>query len=836
MADEFDPMGAVEQILAAHGPLSEDELLHRVQQAGATYLEFEELLDEIGDEVGQLVDERWVWLPTVLDGRVLTRRVTADELAHDILTVVPDLEPILTTPYTTFTDATPAAVVSPHLDARLLDERGIPSETVDRNGALLLPAGTLSKLGVSVGELVGVRLTEQGLAVERVDVPAEAPIGERLAALVDDHPVDLAGAVWTLCQQDQAVFTTPLLPLSEIIDAQGLKRRSDLLAPADFNFGAWDFERGCADLAVLHDLAPEEALALYTLITMHRQYSTLVATAPDEELQSPEEFEGSPWVADFTDVSGELGAILAEPELAEVLASETSGTGREGSAGLGLLAEGLEPKVPRSAQVACRWLRAVSLERLGDVEGDERELLAAESMNTDWAPVLFDLARFASDRGDAERGLSLLRRADAEPDDAMVALLERHLAQPRNDRGRNDTCWCGSGRKYKKCHLGHEQLSLAERADWLYSKAIQHAELSGWDDLLDEVAYERSRYSEGSGEILAALGDPLVIDAVLFEGGAFEEFLTVRGALLPDDERSLAEQWLLVDRSVFEIDHVNRGLGFTVRDLRTGDTHEVQEKSGSRQLKAGQLICARVLPAGDTMQLFGGMEPVALHERDALIELLDGEPDPVELVAFLSRRFAPPTMVNTEGDPIVMCTATVQADDVAGLQTALDKHFDRSTDQDLLQWYEHITTDGMNRISATLTLDGETLTVDTNSERRMARVLAGLKQLYPELQVVEEVRRPLDDFGDVAALAAHMPDHDADSPEVAAALEDFIRDYETKWLDKSIPALDGHTPRQAADDPTRRGDLIKLLDSFPVDGPARGGMDVGRLRLALGLE
>jgi hypothetical protein len=42
------------------------------------------------------------------------------------------------------------------------------------------------------------------------------------------------------------------------------------------------------------------------------------------------------------------------------------------------------------------------------------------------------------------------------------------------------------------------------------------------------------------------------------------------------------------------------------------------------------------------VQFFGGVEPVALHERDPLIDLLDSEPDPVELVAQLSRRFAPP--------------------------------------------------------------------------------------------------------------------------------------------------------------------------------------------------
>jgi len=77
---------------------------------------------------------------------------------------------------------------------------------------------------------------------------------------------------------------------------------------------------------------------------------------------------------------------------------------------------------------------------------------------------------------------------------------------------------------------------------------------------------------------------------------------------------------------------------------------------------------------------------------------------------------------------------------------------------------------------------------------------------------------------------------DLDDPEVAAAVDDFIRKYETKWLDEPIPALDGHTPRRAADDPTRRGDLIKLLDTFPAGDAARGGMDADRLRAALGLR
>jgi hypothetical protein len=72
--------------------------------------------------------------------------------------------------------------------------------------------------------------------------------------------------------------------------------------------------------------------------------------------------------------------------------------------------------------------------------------------------------------------------------------------------------------------------------------------------------------------------------------------------------------------------------------------HQVRERAGSRQVKVGELYCARVVPAGDTMQIFGGMEPVSIGERDGLIALLDDDPDPVELGAFLSRRFAPPVL------------------------------------------------------------------------------------------------------------------------------------------------------------------------------------------------
>lgn len=844
-------MRTLETILAEHGPLHEDDIEQRLSDSGVSDPDvvLDQVLDENECPARQLVDDRWVWLPTLLAGRVFTHHVGVDEVTHDLLTVTPDLDPITALceheQHQRLADGSAARIVLPTLDFELLEQQDIPLDVVDPLGALLLPPGTLSALGVAAGDLVGVRLAEQGLVVERVSASAHAAVGGQLAATLDaDEPVYFDTAVWTVCAEDPTAFATPLPPLSEIADDHGLARRGEWLAPGGFDFDSWHFERESAALAELHDLDPDDAFALYTLIKLYDQMSLLLEVADeDEPLEDAAAADGTtePGAGEFADLIGEVGAALADPLLAELLLAETVGTDPNGAAALGLLAEVLEPKVPRPAQVACRWLRAAALERIGDIEEAERELLAAESMDPDWPLPLFDLARIASDRGDVERGLSLLRRAGAEPDHPLVELLQLHRAEPRNTLGRNEPCWCGSGRKYKKCHLGREQLPLSERANWLYAKACQHVLLSGWNDLLFEVAYERGRYADDDDALAAALADPLVTDVVLFEGGAFAEFLEVRGALLPDDERLLAEQWLLAERSVFEVEQVHRGHGVTVRDLRTGDRHEVRERTASRQMKSGQLICARVLPAGDTMQFFGGLEPVALHERDALIDLLDGEPDPVTLVAWLSRRFAPTALANTEGDSLAICEATVQVGDRAGIEAALDDAYDRVEGDEPPRWLEYVTTHGMPRIRATLALDGDTLRVDTNSEKRMDRVLATLARLDPAMTVLDDSRRPLHDAREAAELAKQMPVGDEDmldpnDPEVAAMLDEFIRDYETKWLDEPIPALDGHTPRQAADDPTRRADLIKLLDTFPAIEPGGVGMDPDRLRTALGLR
>ena len=839
-----DLIAVLAEILTDQGPLHQDELGQHLRDHGvddpASALQWNLL--EMDCPARQLVDGRWVWLPALLTGRVFTHRVSTDEAAHDVLTLGPDLSPIAELceheEYQHLGDGSTASIVVADYDDELLDERAIPAGVVDSDGALLLlEPGALARLGLAEGDMVGLRLTTDGLVLEGVDVTTQHTAGERLAAALDaDEPTFADAAVWTACVADSALFTDPLPPLSEIFDKHGLAYRGDWLAPSGFDWDRWQFEGRCELLAQRHDLDLQDASALAALIEIHDHLWRILAQsdgADVAEIPAPE--------AAGSGVLGEMGAHLADPLLAELLMAETVGADPGRAPALELFAEMLEPKVPRAARVACRWLRAVALERVGDVAEAERELLAAESMDPDWPPPLIDLARIASDRGDAERGLRLLRRAGADADHPLVELLQTYRAEPRSDLGRNDPCWCGSGRKYKKCHLGHEQLALADRVQWLYTKAIQHVLDAEWRELLAELAYERYRHTHDLPEAIeAGMADPLVMDIALVEGGAFADFLEARGSLLPDDERWLAEQWLLVDRSVFEVESVNPGVSVAVRDVRTGDTHEVRERTASRQLKPGQLICTRVLPDGEGMQFFGGVEPVALHERDPLIDLLDVGPDPVELMAALSRRFAPATLTNTEGDPLAICQATLRVGDPERLEAVLDEAYDRLDDEDPPRWHEHVKTHGMSRIRAMLVREGETLRVETNSAERMDRVLATLLRRDPTTRIIDESRRPIRDTRDAAELANEVPRSetalDPADPEVAAMLDEFVREYEANWLVAPIPALDGHTPRDAAADPTRRGDLIRLLASFPADDGTPGHMSADRLRKALGLE
>jgi tetratricopeptide (TPR) repeat protein len=801
------------------------------------------------------VDDGYVRLSALLRGRTLTHRLTAVEVEHDIVVLGADLAPMwfLTDAegYHRLVDGTSLVQAVRGLDDVLLAERCVPEDLVD-DFVWLLPVGTFQRLGLTARDLLGVTVRDDGFEFRSViDVQDPHRLGERLAQCLgqrgEGEPDEVSDLVWQACVEDPNLLVQPVAPLRDALEAAGLAWEGDFVGPVGFDFERWRTGKRVARLASVHRLDEDGALAVLALTRMYDEVA-LVFTAvqgaadPDQILEEifgeEDDVSSGPALSPVARVTRDMVGFLDDPGVAEAVLVETIGAGCAGAAALGLFAETLEEQVPRRHGASLRWLRGKALERMGRVLEAEKAFEAALDLDGAHLLALYELSRYASDRGNAERGLSLLRRAGAPAEDGLVELLTHFRPRERMDIGRNEPCWCGSGRKYKVCHRNRESLPLADRAAWLYQKAGTYLSDGPWRDRAIDVAEIRAHHWNDDGAVWRALNEGLVTDLVLFEGGAFEEFVAERGVLLPADERLLADQWLLVERSVHDIESVSPGEGFTARDIRTGDRVEVREGTTSHSLKVGELICARLVPAGDTIQIFGALEKITFRERDDLIALLDAGPEPEEVAALLSARYAPPQLQNTEGEPMVMCEATLGSEDPVALAVLLDKAYD-AVEGEAGQWVEHVTTHGMERIRATLEVDGHDLKVEANSEARMDRVLAVVHKLQPELTLLEETRRPAADVQEAisrAPFSGSSASLDPADPAVAAALAEFIRTQEQAWLDEPIPALAGATPREAAADPTRRPDLLRLLDTY--DEPAGAGvvtMDPARLRSALGL-
>jgi Flp pilus assembly protein TadD len=662
-----DLVDMASRVLTELGPVTEEQLEDALADRGADPDDadvcMEELLDAGDDLLVTLLDDRWAWLPALLAGRVFTHRVTGSELEHDVLAVTPDLSPVIgvfdSEEYQhRLIDGAPVDYVFAQLDADTLTERGIPLELVD-DGALLLPPGYLRERGCREGDVIALGVGQEGLRCEVVAAPLGplTAFGERLEAVLaldPTPPVLLDMAIWTACADDPALFTEPLPPLAEAVDACGFSRADEWLGPRGFDVPHWQMAQQRAAIARLYNLDYDEAFAVLTLSALYHRAQDKAAATDDghgDEAKS---------------VARVMVAFLADPVVAEAVLAETIGPGRDGAEALVSFVETLEPLAPRTARPALLWLRGKAYERLGDVVRAETDYEAARAMDPQYPLALVELARYAGDRSDADRAIDLLRLAGASPQDSRIQVLSLFQAAPRPGIGRNDPCWCGSGRKYKKCHLHNERVPLEERALWLCCKAVTFVTADPWREVLIEAGRLRAQYEDDPGSLAGRMTDPLVSDLVLFEGGAFAEFVATRGGLLPDDERRLAEQWLLIDRSVYEVEDAPTDADLTMRDVRTGDSYRVRDRTTCPLPRKGELVCARVVPVGDTMQVFGSIEPVALQDRDELIALLDSRPDHMRLIEFLTRRFAPAEISNSEGDPLVPHEATLYTADPMG--------------------------------------------------------------------------------------------------------------------------------------------------------------------------
>jgi hypothetical protein len=507
---------------------------------------------------------------------------------------------------------------------------------------------------------------------------------------------------------------------------------------------------------------------------------------------------------------------------------------------------------PREIATA-RLLAAFHAEWRSEPLVAEQHLKLAHQADGQMGLVTDRLAWYASDRGDAVAALRLWRELAPSPAFAQdLHEVEQFAAPTRAQPSRNDACWCGSGRKFKQCHLGSVDLPpLPERVGWLCRKAVAYIERGAPQargDVID-MAYARATDPDDERSVNAAFDDPIVLDLVLTEAGWFEHFLEDRGPLLPDDEALLAQSWLLVPRTVYEVVAKRPGVGLELRDLRTAEVVDVRERTFSREVSVGALVCARAVPDGDTHQFVGGLFPVTPGREGDLLDLLD-DGDPEAIARWVAALHRPPELRTREGESLVECEVLIELTDVSAAREFLDTVYepDESIGSDPeASWVELFPlNEDEDVVRARLAIEGSQLRVQTNSEERVERVLAAILPALPTATIVGDVRTPLDlsrertpdETEEHPVPIGSSQQARLDDPAVAEAVTQMRDRYEERWCDEPVPALGGWTPREAAADPTRRETLERLLNTFghrPGAQDSPGAMRPERLRELLDL-
>jgi hypothetical protein len=239
---------------------------------------------------------------------------------------------------------------------------------------------------------------------------------------------------------------------------------------------------------------------------------------------------------------------------------------------------------------------------------------------------------------------------------------------------RNQPCPCGSGRKYKACcrvkDLDSGVHPLPHRAPALYAMLATYARRGPNRKVADRMA-------------ACAIGAPhaamLALDLAIFDGGAAQRFLAVRGHLLRDDERDLLGEWLAEPVDMYEVSSVKRGSELSLRSLVAGPQRVWQrDRLFSLSVRRLDIVIGRLLPdgarlagGGRHMQALGGMGILPRDLREAGEALFpDGPVVPGSVPLFPERllsQFAgqsSPVFQTADGDEYRWCETTIEVGSV----------------------------------------------------------------------------------------------------------------------------------------------------------------------------
>jgi len=421
--------------------------------------------------------------------------------------------------------------------------------------------------------------------------------------------------------------------------------------------------------------------------------------------------------------------------------------------------------------------------------------------------------------------------------------------------GRNDPCPCGSGKKFKKCCLGKGIGSRYTREDrtnaWVKLERFIEDDLGDedddaleelwgrWSDHPDELDENLNSMSEHVGDLWFAFDRPLDDGRLVVD-----RFLEERGSHLFEGEKLYLRTLRASSMRLYEIEDSRAGESLTLRDVIEGDRVTVQERSGSRSLRRFEWIAARVVHAGASgkPELEGLLQiPDYFHPtfRDWLRKNRDDylAARPGAAVESFYKTMPPafhelwagailepyvPELANTDGEKLVATQVLFDILDHQAVAAALDKTdgLSRHAGEDFVWHWSGKNVKGEEVALGQFRVRGDSLGLTANSLARGERGRALVEEAAGSAirhrgatheDMRRRVQQSLREENEPLGQREEVP------PEIQEALVlDHMGRYYRKWLDESVPALEGRTPREAAKDKALRPRLVDLLHDLDL--------------------
>ncbi|HEY8166794.1 MAG TPA: SEC-C metal-binding domain-containing protein [Gemmatimonadaceae bacterium] len=428
--------------------------------------------------------------------------------------------------------------------------------------------------------------------------------------------------------------------------------------------------------------------------------------------------------------------------------------------------------------------------------------------------------------------------------------------------GRNDPCFCGSGKKYKKCHLALEQATAARSPVHDLDERVSTSMLS----------FGAARFGEDFERHVKTLPSTLPFDEIqrfalpflLYEAPldgrlVAETFLKEQARMLSEREREWIERQLQAWLTIWEVTAVNPGRTVSLVDRITGQPREVEEVSASRSLRPLDHVLGRVTDF-ENSSLLCGMHPYPLPPRavEEVIAAMPREANTIETLRnyesaslllrlweqavnrLIERHSRPPDLQNTDGDLLILVVDHFRFDpahrrEIEHAISALPGISAGEANADATEF--HILRPDETVIGS-LTVGDGSLRASTNSVRRADDLRIRVEKAAGQMiqHRARELADPLHEFGKAGtAITEDLPP----DPEFDEVIRQQKEKHYASWLDEPVPALQGKTPRQAVKSKRHRKELELLLrDLEHIEGrlPPSQRFDVNVLYGALGMD